>query len=186
MFKINEVIFDATALKFRCVQAYLHQTLKKAEAEEKKGIGVVCVRDTSLVKENLIKICTIIEQEKNTFEDIEKASKLCPFLIPYYNSISKIVKKHFVEKSNWVPGFLALETLRLFASIGYKTFEEIDFLSLQAEYQYADKEIVKDSNLKIHYQCAEDIIVSINKVRAVRKTKRPCKRKAKTINTNVV
>jgi len=179
MFKINEVIFDATALKFRCVQAYLHQALIKAEEDEQKGMGIVCVRNSPLVKENLKKICTIIEQEKNTFEDIEKASKSCLFFIPYYNSISKIVKKHFTEKSSWVPGFLALETLRLFTSIGYKTFEEIDFLSLQAEYHYADKDIVKQSSLRIHYKCAEDIIVSINKVKAIRKTKRPCKRKAK-------
>jgi hypothetical protein len=53
-------LFDAETLKFRCVQAYLHNLLKKAEQDEAEGKGEICVRDRVLVRAGLEKICEII------------------------------------------------------------------------------------------------------------------------------
>lgn len=175
---LNNFLFDSKTLKFRCVQAYLHNLLKKAEQDEQNGKGEICVRNRSVVRENLHKICEIIEKEQNTFEDVDKASQYNPYLKSYYAGITPLVQKYFKPKETWTPGFLALEVLRLFTEQGYKTFEGIDFINLQAEYQNVDKEVRQKSYLPKHYACAEEIVKGIEKVKAFKK-KRPSKRKVK-------
>jgi hypothetical protein len=167
---INPFIYDLRALKFRCIQAYFHFQLEEAQKETDKGKGKVCSLNYDKVKDCLIDIKSRIENNKNTYEDIKNYAKINPIIALYYNVIGKIVKKYFSLNNGWIPSFLTLEVLRIFTEKGYKDFADIDFLDLQGEFQmFKDKE---KGLLSKHYECAAEIVKSIENKKAFRRKRK--------------
>lgn len=164
---INNFIYDIRSLKYRCVQAYFHFQLEEAQKLTEEGKGDVCVRDEDFISSQIKEIKSRMEQNNNTYENILKLAKTNSFIIPYYNVIGQIVKKHFSVGIGWIPSFLAVEVLRLFSEKGYQDFKDIDFLKLMKEYElFEDK---KKSNLIIHFKCAAEIVGSISNKKVFKK-----------------
>lgn len=167
---INNFIYDIRALKYRCVQAYFHFQLEEAQKMTDEGRGDVCTRDEDFIRSQIKEIKLKIEQNHNTNEDILKLVKTNPLIIPYYNVIGQIVKKHFSVGVRWIPSFLTIEVLRLFSEKGYQDFKDIDFLQLMKEYElFEDK---KKSNLITHFKCAAEIVESISNKKVFKKKKK--------------
>ncbi len=167
---INNFIYDIRILKYKCILAYFHFQLEEAQRMTDEGKGESCVRDVDYVQENIFKIKDRIEEKNCTYKDMVLQIKVNPFLIPYYNTIGRTVKKYFSVDVPWIPSFLMVEVLRLFAEKNYNLFPDIDFLKLQAEFQKYEKR--KDSNLPLHYKCAEDIFLSLEKKRVFKKKRK--------------
>lgn len=167
---INNFIYDIRILKYKCILAYFHVQLEDAELVTNQGEGQRCVRNEEFVKENVTKIKKRIEEVNCTYNDLIPQIKLNPFLIPYYNTIGATVKKHFTVKNPWVPAFLMLEVFRLFSEKKYNIFPDINFENLQAEFELFEDR--KSSQLPLHYKCAEDIFLSIDKKRVFKKKRR--------------
>lgn len=167
---INNFIYDIRALKYRCVQSYFHLQLEEAQKLAEEGKGDVCVRDEDFIRSQIKEIKLRIEQNHNTYEDILKIVKTNPLIIPYYNVIGQIVKKHFSVGVRWIPSFLTIEVLRLFSEKGYQDFKDIDFLQLMKEYElFEDK---KKSNLITHFKCAAEIVESISNKKVFKKKRK--------------
>ena len=167
---MNAFIYDIRFLKYRFVQAYFHLQLLEAQRMTDEGKGKECATNTDMIGDVIGKIVQKIEDNKNTYEDITNIVKFNPPMREYYNIIGATVKKHFKEGQGWIPSFLTIEVLRLFDEKGYMDFKEIDFLKLQEYYQKHKSR--KESNLPLHYKCAEDIYNSIMAKKIFRKKKR--------------
>lgn len=164
---MNNFIYDIRVLKYKCILAYFHRQLEEAEKMTNEGKGETCVKDIEYVRSSIFEIKDKIEELKCTYKDMALQIKSNPFLIPYYNTIGATIKKHFPVNAPWVPAFLMLEVLRLFAEKNYKIFPEMDFIKLQEQFQRHENR--KDSNLPLHYKCAEDIFLSIEKKKLFKK-----------------
>lgn len=170
---MNNFIYDIRMLKYKCILAYFHFQLEEAQRLTDEGKGESCVRDVDYIQASIFQIKDRIEELKCTYNDMVLQIRANPFLIPYYNTIGATVKKYFSVETPWIPSFLMIEVLRLFAEKNYNLFPEpddMDFLKLQAEFQRYENR--KDSNLPLHYKCAEDIFLSIEKKKVFKKKKR--------------
>lgn len=170
---LNNFIYDIRTLKYKCILAYFHRQLEEAEKMTNEGKGEICVKDIEYVRSSISKIKIRMEELKCTDKDMALQIRANPFLIPYYNTIGQTVKKHFPVQTPWIPSFLMIEVLRLFTEKNYNLFPEsddMDFVKLQHEFQRHENR--KDSNLPLHYKCAEDIFLSIEKKKVFKKKKR--------------
>lgn len=167
---INNFIYDIRILKYKCILAYFHVQLEEAQRMTDEGKGENCVRDLDLIKESISLIKKRIEESKCTYDDMVLQIRSNPFLIPYYNTIGQTVAKHFTVEKPWIPSFLMLEVLRLFSEKNYNIFPDIDFLSLQKEFEIFENK--KNSILPLHYKCAEDIFLSLEKKKVFKKKRK--------------
>lgn len=152
---MNGLLLSATTWKFRCLQAYLHRELLRAEKLNSSGDAKECVNDNKFVLSCLDEIVKVIEKNNNTYEQITKVAKINPLIKGYYNSIEEVLNKHFKLEDAWIPSLLAIETFRIFSEYGYKDFEHINFLAVLSEYEnYEDR---KSNKIPTHMRCAEDL-----------------------------
>ena len=61
-------------------------------------------------------------------------------------------------------------SFKAIAEKNYNLFPDIDFLKLQEEFQKFEKR--KDSNLPLHFKCAEEIFSSIEKKKVFKKKRK--------------
>lgn len=167
---INNFIYDIRILKYKCILAYFHFQLEEAQKMNDEGKGENCVRDVDYVQENIFKIKEIIEEKNCTYKDMILQIRANPFLIPYYNTIGTTVKKYFSVDTPWIPSFLMIEVLRLFSEKNYNIFPGINFLDLQEKFEKYENR--KNSNLPLHYRCAEEIFNSINEKKIFKKKRK--------------
>ncbi|MDX9743472.1 MAG: hypothetical protein RBT59_06605, partial [Arcobacteraceae bacterium] len=157
-------------LKYKCILTYFHLQLVEAEKMTAEGRGEICVKDIEYVRSSILQIKEKLDEIKCSYCEMVLQMRVNPFLIPYYNTIGATVKKYFGEEEPWVPSFLMLEVLRLFSEKNYNFFPEVDFMKLQEEFQRYENR--KDSNLPLHYKCAEEIFLSIEKKKVFKKKRR--------------
>lgn len=167
---INNFIYDIRIFKYHCVLAFFHGELEEAEKLTEEGKGEICVKDIEYVRSSMIQIKNKMEELKCTDKDMALQLRANPFLLQYYNTIGATVRKHFPLQTAWIPSFLMIEVLRLYSEKNYNFFPEIDFLRLQTEFQRYENR--KESNLPLHYKCAEDIFLSLEKKRVFKKKRK--------------
>lgn len=158
-------------LKYRSILAYFHTQLEYVENKRKKGIyGQVCTKDPILVRETMLRIKEKIENVKCTKKHLQDQIKNNPMLVIFYDLAADIVAKHFTVNTVWMPSFLMLEVLRLFAEKGYNYFKEINFEEIQAQFELHEDR--KNSMIPLHYKCAEEIFLTLEQKKIFRKRRR--------------
>ena len=156
---MNGLLLSSTTWKYRCIQAYLHRELKRAEQVNTTKDAKECVNDNNFVLSCLYEIVNIIENNNNTYEQIKRLSKINPLIKGYYNSIEKVLSKYFTIEEPWLPSLLAIETFRIFTEQGYNDFKHIDFMAALAEYEKHEDR--KTNKISVHMKCAENLYLSV-------------------------
>lgn len=157
---INNLFSSVSNMKYTCVKAYLHKQL--IALEENSNNSEITTVNTDYVRERILEIANRFKNTKCTFENLKFLSNKFPIYNIYYTQIGKIVNSHFKVDNAYIPSFLTLEVLSQYKQKGYKDFEDFDFLDLQSNFE---KYLASDKDhrelLKKHYECAYDIVNSL-------------------------
>lgn len=180
-------MFDKKKIKYRCVKAFLDAQMEVVENQtlEEDDIKLVVVEDRKAVEDKMKIIRNIFKETGCTFEIVKTLAASCPYHSHYYNQIGKIVNKHFSVGDEYIPAFLTLEVLSIYKMQGYKDFEDIDILEIQAEFEAfkrGDEEETKEHRALIakHFKCASDIVNHLNKYRIGKMNKKTSNKTSST------
>lgn len=168
-------LIDNRRLKFMSVCAYMYNEILIVEEAEKENKGEKVIEDKdNFVRNTLLSIKSIVEEQHYTYDDILILCVRFPQIKKFYDSISQTIKRHVKAGEGWVPALVILSVLQEFTLRGYKQFEFIPFTDA------IDKFILsKKANSSKYLKVAGDVYESLTKLQYKRPKNNKKKRKNK-------
>ncbi|QDF28955.1 hypothetical protein [Halarcobacter anaerophilus] len=151
-------LLDNRKLKFICVCAYLHNEILILERAERENTGIKVLDDKDeFLKNTIMSIKSIIEENRFTYEDIKILYKFFPQVKRFYDLIGKTISNHIKIGAEWLPGLVILSVLQEFTLRGYKHFEYIPFTDAIDKF-IVEKKINSSRYLKIAGDIYESVV----------------------------
>lgn len=156
------MFFDDKRLRFITLCAYLNEEIDTLIEKEEKNLGEVCIDDEDdFVKNNILKIQSIMDSKTYTRKGLEIMVSKFPRVKFYHETIHKTIKKHIDTGDKWIPSLVIISALQEYSVKGYKCFDSIPFFDCLDKYIFD-----KRADHKLNLEIALDIVETLEKAEA--------------------